>query len=362
MSRSRPPRTDIKGARVLAVLGDSRHDRPHLPRRQHRQGSPGGKYLSSTASSRGDFNSYGARRGNHEVMVRGTFANIRLRNGSRPAQRAAGRRTSRRRGDVDLRRVGEVPGRGRPADRHRRQGVRLRLIARLGGEGHAAARRPRRDRRSYERIHRSNLVGMGILPLQFDAGASGRACRSPAKRPSTSAVSPTVSRRASASPCAPRRPPASLRPSKSSPGSTPSSSSNIIGTAASCSTCCGASSRRRAPPSRRFFEASAAVDAMDARRWRASPTLRLCCSERRRRCSRLASCLARVFVDRLCRALRGRERGLASRPDAPRRDHGSSPTIATPSAARRTRSRAASTAPFTRTARRTLPSPTTRRC
>ncbi len=72
---------DIAGARCLVMLGDSRHDRPHLAGRLDQARQPGRRATSSiTASSAQDFNSYGSRRGNHEVMVRGTFANVRLRN------------------------------------------------------------------------------------------------------------------------------------------------------------------------------------------------------------------------------------------------------------------------------------------
>ena len=175
--RSRAPLTDITGARVLAVLGDSRHHRPHLARRQHREGQPGRQVPAwSTACKPEDFNTYGARRGNHEVMVRGTFANIRLKNLMRPRRRGRRHRApARRRADVDLRRGDEVPERRRAAGRPRRQGVRHRLARATG--------RPRAPMllgvraviaESFERIHRSNLVGMGVLPLQFADGQNVR--------------------------------------------------------------------------------------------------------------------------------------------------------------------------------------------
>ena len=126
-----------------------RHDRPHLARRLDQEGRarPGGTCMS-TASSRATSTPTASRRGNHEVMMRGTFANIRLRNQLAPGDR--GRRDAHwhgRRGDVDLRRRDGLRRRGHAARRARRQGVRLGLVARLGGEGHEPARRPRGDRR-----------------------------------------------------------------------------------------------------------------------------------------------------------------------------------------------------------------------
>ena len=124
------------------------------------------------ASRAGDFNSYGARRGNHEVMMRGTFANIRLKNEMVPGiEGGVTRHMPDGAADVDLRRGHEVPGGRRAAGRRRRQGIRHRLVARLGGQGHASCWACRRCiAESFERIHRSNLVGMGVLPLQFKDG------------------------------------------------------------------------------------------------------------------------------------------------------------------------------------------------
>ena len=111
------------------------------PARSRRTARPG-KYLMAHGVQPADFNSYGARRGNHEVMMRGTFANIRLRNQLAPGTEGGWTTLSAgRRGDDDLRRGDEVQGRGRAAARPRRQGIRIRIVARLGGEGHAAARR-----------------------------------------------------------------------------------------------------------------------------------------------------------------------------------------------------------------------------
>ena len=136
----------IEGARVLAVLGDSVTTDHISPAGAIKKASPAGEWLMENDVEPGDFNSYGSRRGNHEVMIRGTFANIRLRNAAR---REGGRLHGRpgRRGDDDLR-GGDGLRRGRrAAHRARRQGVRLRLVARLGGQGHVAPGRARRDRR-----------------------------------------------------------------------------------------------------------------------------------------------------------------------------------------------------------------------
>ena len=104
-------------------------------------------------------------------MVRGTFANVRLRNRLAPGTEGG---FTRHLPDGEVMTifdaVGAVPGGGRPADRPGRQGVRLGLVARLGGQGAEAPGHPAVIAESYERIHRSNLVGMGILPLQFGAG------------------------------------------------------------------------------------------------------------------------------------------------------------------------------------------------
>ena len=148
---SRSARRATSRARACwPLLGDSRHHRPHLARRRDQEGLARRRSTStSTASSSKDFNSYGSRRGNHEVMVRGTFANIRLRNQLAPGtEGGVTLHHAGRRGDDDLRR-GDAVRRGRhAAGRARRQGVRLGLVARLGGQGHEPARRARGDRAS----------------------------------------------------------------------------------------------------------------------------------------------------------------------------------------------------------------------
>ena len=111
--------------------------------------SPAGRYLLERQVSRGEFNSYGSRRGNHEVMMRGTFANIRIRNKHAGGCRGRLHALRRQRGEThgDLRRGHGVPAGRAPARDHRRQGIWHGQLARLGGEGHGAARRARGDRR-----------------------------------------------------------------------------------------------------------------------------------------------------------------------------------------------------------------------
>ena len=147
MAREPEPVADIEGARCLVLLGDSVTTDHISPAGAIRPDSPAGQYLIEHGVERREFNSYGARRGNHEVMVRGTFANVRLKNLLVPGQRGdVDGAPARRRGGDDLRRRRALPRRRRADDRDRRQGVRLRLVARLGGEGPEPARRARRDR------------------------------------------------------------------------------------------------------------------------------------------------------------------------------------------------------------------------
>ena len=140
--------------------------------------SPAGAYLTEHGVPQADFNSYGARRGNHEVMMRGTFANIRIKNQMVNNERRHRRRRrldhppSVRRAHVHLRRRHALSA-GRPRTRHlRRQGIRHRLVARLGRQGHPLLGVRAVVAESFERIHRSNLIGMGVLPLQFIDGQS----------------------------------------------------------------------------------------------------------------------------------------------------------------------------------------------
>ena len=167
------PPTDITGARVLALLGDSITTDHISPAGSIPADSPAGRYLLERGVPGAEFNSYGARRGNHEVMIRGTFANIRLRN------RLAGGREGGWTTHVPS---GELMTIYDAAVRYRQEGVPLLVIA--GKEYGAGSSRDWAAKgpmllgvratlaESYERIHRSNLVGMGVLPLQFEAGQS----------------------------------------------------------------------------------------------------------------------------------------------------------------------------------------------
>jgi aconitate hydratase len=167
------PVTDIHGARVLAVLGDSVTTDHISPAGAIKTDSPAGKYLTGHGVQRSDFNSYGSRRGNHEVMIRGTFANIRLRNQLAPGTEG-GVTTKLPEGEemsiYDASRAyiaagtplvvlgGKEYGSGSSRDWAAKGtallGVRAVLVE------------------SFERIHRSNLIGMGVLPLEFTPGES----------------------------------------------------------------------------------------------------------------------------------------------------------------------------------------------
>jgi aconitate hydratase len=169
------PVRDLHGARVLAVLGDSVTTDHISPAGVIKRDGPAGRYLMDKGVGPADFNSYGARRGNHEVMIRGTFANIRLRNLLAPGTE----------GGVTLHLPdGEQMTIFDAAMRYLDEGVPLVVLAgKEYGSGSSrdwAAKGPRLLgvravlAESYERIHRSNLVGMGILPLQFPDGESAR--------------------------------------------------------------------------------------------------------------------------------------------------------------------------------------------
>jgi len=162
------PLQDIRGARVLAVLGDSVTTDHISPAGSIPADSPAGRYLIERGVPPQEFNSYGARRGNHEVMMRGTFANIRLRNAL-----AGGREGG---WTVHLP-SGELLPIYEAAVRYRQEGVPLLVLAGkeygTGSSRDWAAKGPMLlgvravIAESYERIHRSNLVGVGVLPLQF---------------------------------------------------------------------------------------------------------------------------------------------------------------------------------------------------
>ena len=165
------PVTDILAARVLAVLGDSVTTDHISPAGNIKANGPAGKYLADHGVKPSEFNSYGSRRGNHEVMVRGTFANVRLRNKLAPGTEG---------GVTRLLPEGEGMSIFDASVQYAERGVPLIILAgKEYGSGSSrdwAAKGPKLlgvravIAESFERIHRSNLVGMGILPLQFEAG------------------------------------------------------------------------------------------------------------------------------------------------------------------------------------------------
>ena len=169
MAKVPTPITDIRDARVLAVLGDSVTTDHISPAGSIKANGPAGKYLSEHGVTPADFNSYGSRRGNHEVMVRGTFANVRLRNRLAPGTEG---------GVTRLLPEGEQMSIFDASVKYAERGTPLVILAgKEYGSGSSrdwAAKGPRLlgvravIAESYERIHRSNLVGMGILPLQFE--------------------------------------------------------------------------------------------------------------------------------------------------------------------------------------------------
>jgi aconitate hydratase len=174
MTRDPSPIGDIKSARVLLVLGDSITTDHISPAGSIKKNSPGGQYLIDHGVDVKDFNSYGSRRGNDEAMVRGTFANVRLRNLLAPGTEGG---FTRHLGGKDSATVTSI---FEAAMLYQKEGVPLVILAgKEYGSGSSrdwAAKGPRLlgvravIAESYERIHRSNLVGMGILPLEFAAG------------------------------------------------------------------------------------------------------------------------------------------------------------------------------------------------
>ncbi len=167
------PVTDIAGARVLARLGDSVTTDHISPAGSIKADSPAGRYLADHGVGPRDFNSYGSRRGNHEVMIRGTFANIRLRNQLLGGVEGGFTRDFTR-DDVPQTTIYEA------SEAYRAAGIPLVVLA--GKEYGSGSSRDWAAKgtallgvraviaESYERIHRSNLIGMGVLPLQYPAG------------------------------------------------------------------------------------------------------------------------------------------------------------------------------------------------
>jgi len=171
ITKTPAPVAEIAGARVLAVLGDSVTTDHISPAGSIKANGPAGKYLADRGVKPADFNSYGSRRGNHEVMVRGTFANVRLRNKLAPGTEG---------GVTRLLPEGEQMSIFDASLKYAERGVPLIILAgKEYGSGSSrdwAAKGPKLlgvcavIAESFERIHRSNLVGMGILPLQFEDG------------------------------------------------------------------------------------------------------------------------------------------------------------------------------------------------
>ncbi len=169
------PVEDISGARVLAKLGDSVTTDHISPAGAIKADTPAGKYLTEHGVERRDFNSYGSRRGNHEVMIRGTFANIRLRNQIAPGTEGGYTRDFTQEG-------GPVSFIYDASQNYQAAGIPLVVLA--GKEYGSGSSRDWAAKgtallgvkaviaESYERIHRSNLIGMGVLPLQFPEGQS----------------------------------------------------------------------------------------------------------------------------------------------------------------------------------------------
>jgi len=171
MSMTPPPPADIVGARVLALLGDSVTTDHVSPAGAIKADSPAGRYLLDKGVKSTDFNSYGARRGNHEVMMRGTFANVRLRNQMAPGTEG---------GWTLYQPAGELMTIYDASVRY--QAARVPLLVIAGKEYGSGSSRDWAAKgtlllgvkavvaESFERIHRSNLVNMGVLPLEFKTG------------------------------------------------------------------------------------------------------------------------------------------------------------------------------------------------
>ncbi|WP_281355139.1 aconitate hydratase [Phytoactinopolyspora limicola] len=179
MSAEPSPVADISGARALAKLGDSVTTDHISPAGAIKLDSPAGEYLSSHGVARRDFNSYGSRRGNHEVMIRGTFANIRLRNQLAPGTEGGFTRDFTQASDPADAPVSTIYD---ASVAYAEAGIPLVVLA--GKEYGSGSSRDWAAKgtallgvraviaESFERIHRSNLIGMGVLPLQFPDGES----------------------------------------------------------------------------------------------------------------------------------------------------------------------------------------------
>ncbi|MEU7157952.1 aconitate hydratase AcnA [Streptomyces chrestomyceticus] len=177
MTMETSPVSDVQGARVLAKLGDSVTTDHISPAGAIKADTPAGQYLTEHGVERRDFNSYGSRRGNHEVMIRGTFANIRLRNQIAPGTEGGFTRDF-------TQEDGPVSFIYDASQNYQAAGIPLVILA--GKEYGSGSSRDWAAKgtallgvkaviaESYERIHRSNLIGMGVLPLQFPEGTSAQ--------------------------------------------------------------------------------------------------------------------------------------------------------------------------------------------
>ena len=244
MAKEPSPVTDIAGARVLAKLGDSVTTDHISPAGSIKADSPAGKYLAEHGVDRKDFNSYGSRRGNHEVMIRGTFANIRLRNQIAPGTEGGFTRDFTK----DDAPVTEHL-RGRPS-RTPKPGTPLVILA--GKEYGSGSSRDWAAKgtallgakavitESFERIHRSNLIGMGVLPLQYPEGENAESLGLTGEETfditgvtalNDGAIPRTVHVKVTAVDGG------DARSSTRSSGSTPRARRTTTATAASCSTC-----------------------------------------------------------------------------------------------------------------------------
>ncbi len=229
---------------MLAVLGDSVTTDHISPAGAIKRDGPAGRYLIERGVTPRDFNSYGSRRGNHEVMMRGTFANIRLRNQLAPGTE----------GGVTIKLPeGEQMSIYDAAMRYIENGVPLVVLAgKEYGSGSSRDWAAKGTRllgvraviaESYERIHRSNLVGMGVLPLQFKTGESAQSLGLTGHEVFTIHGLADSQISHGSSPFAPTK-----RSSRWLPGSTRRRSSGTSATEGSCSSCCGSCWRAETRP------------------------------------------------------------------------------------------------------------------
>ncbi len=233
------PVTDISGARVLLKLGDSITTDHISPAGSIKADAPAGKYLSEHGVERRDFNSYGSRRGNHEVMIRGTFANIRLRNQLAPGTEGGFTRDFTR-DDAPVTTVYEA------SEHYLAAGTPLVILS--GKEYGSGSSRDWAAKgtallgvkaviaESYERIHRSNLIGMGVLPLQYPEGQNAESLGLTGEE--TFDITGVTELNSGSTPRTVKVTAGDKSVSTPWSGSTPPARPTTTATAASCSTCC----------------------------------------------------------------------------------------------------------------------------